>query len=74
MPTASDAAESRWESEEVIGYSGKKTGDLWENGVGGRAEPISKWEEKGVEGEKAEAAVSTLLLTSLVVNGISEMD
>lgn len=56
MPTASDAAESRWESEEVIGYSGKKTGDLWENGVGGRAEPISKWEEKRVEGEKAEAA------------------
>lgn len=56
MPTASDAAESRWESEEVIGYSGKKTGDLWENDVGGRAEPISKWEEKGVEGEKAEAA------------------
>ena len=56
MPTASDAAESRWESEEVIGYSGKKTGDFWENGVGGRAEPISKWEEKGVEGEKAEAA------------------
>ena len=56
MPTASVAAESRWESEEVIGYSGEKTSDLWESGVGGRTEPRSKWKEKGVEGDKAEAA------------------
>lgn len=34
----------------------KRPGDLWENGVGGRVRTLSKWEEKRVEGEKAEAA------------------